>query len=125
MGLPPGLTMARSTAITPLRSEVSETGKGTPPPGALLRWLLDASATDAPVITTTSNAAGRFVLVRPARAASRVVVQALADPLTVPTTGAPYGRATSRPGVGQSESDRPYPGLLVAHAGQRVGNFGP
>lgn len=77
MGLPPGLTMAQSTTIAPLRSEVSETGKGTPPPGALLLWLLDASETDAPVITTTSNAAGRFVLVRPARAASRVVVQAL------------------------------------------------
>ena len=101
MGLSPGLTMAQSTAIAPVRGEVSEAGKGTPLPGALLRWLLDASEANAPIITTTSDAAGRFVLVRPARAASRVVVQALgyqADTLTVPTTGAPYLRVALRAG---------------------------
>ena len=100
-GLRPGLAMAQSAAIAPVRGEVSEAGKGTPLPGALLRWLLDSPEADAPVITTTSDAAGHFVLVRPARAASRMVVQALgyqADTLAVPATGAPYLRVALRAG---------------------------
>ncbi len=75
--LPTGQAAAQSAAIAPVRGEVTEAGKATPLPGAVLRWLYDAADAGAPVITATSDAAGRFTLVRPARAASRVVVQAL------------------------------------------------
>ena len=93
--------MAQLATIAPVRGEVTEAGKATPLPGAVLRWLPDAADANAPTITATSDAAGRFVLRRPARAASRVVVQALGyrpDTLAVPTTGAPYLRVTLRAG---------------------------
>ena len=100
-GLRPTATRAQSASIAPVRGEVTEAGKATPLPGALLRWLYDADNATMPVITTTSDAAGHFTLVRPARAASRLVVQALgyrADTLAVPASGAPYLRAALRPG---------------------------
>ena len=99
--LRPGRAVAQSAAIAPVRGEVTEAGKATPLPGAVLRWLFDAADANAPVITTTSDAQGRFILVRPARAASRLVVQALGyrpDTLAVPTTGAPYLRVALRAG---------------------------
>ena len=97
--LPAGQVAAQSSTIAPVRGEVTEAGKTTPLPGAVLRWLYDAAEADAPVITTTSDGAGRFVLVRPARAASRLVVQALGyrpDTLAVPVSGAPYLRVALR-----------------------------
>jgi len=99
--LPIGRVAAQSSAIAPVRGEVTEAGKATPLPGAVLRWLYDAAEAGAPVITTTSDEAGRFVLVRPMRAASRLVVQALGyrpDTLAVPATGAPYLRVALRAG---------------------------
>lgn len=99
--LPIGRVAAQSSAIAPVRGEVTEAGKATPLPGAVLRWLYDAAEAGAPVITTTSDEAGRFVLVRPMRAASRLVVQALGyrpDTLAVPATGAPYLRVALRTG---------------------------
>src|SRR6476619_3217128 len=90
--LPASRVAAQSSAIAPVRGEVTEAGKATPLPGAVLRWLYDAADTGAPVITTTAYEAGHFTLVRPARAASRLVVQALGyrpDTLAVPVSGAP------------------------------------
>ncbi|MBF9140526.1 TonB-dependent receptor [Hymenobacter properus] len=120
-GLVPGATQAQT--IAPVRGEVTEAGKGTPLPGAVLRWLFDAEDANAPVITTTSDAGGHFTLPRPARAASRLVVQALgyrADTLAVPATGAPYLRAALRPGQELGEvtvTDRApaYSSLTPAH----------
>ncbi|WP_210520857.1 TonB-dependent receptor [Hymenobacter terricola] len=99
--LRPGLILAQSGAIAPVRGEVTEAGKATPLPGAVLRWLFDVPEANAPAVTTTSDEAGRFTLARPARAASRLVVQALgyrADTLAVPATGAPYLRVALRAG---------------------------
>ena len=103
--LRPAQVNAQSSAIAPVRGEVTEAGKATPLPGAVLRWLLDASDANAPVITTTSDDKGRFVLVRPARAASRLVVQALGyrpDTLAVPAyrRALPAGGPARRPGAG-------------------------
>lgn len=100
--LPATHAAAQSSAIAPVRGEVTEAGKATPLPGAILRWLYDAAEAGAPVITATSDAAGRFTLVRPARAASRLVVQALGyrpDTLAVPVNGAPYLRVALRAGA--------------------------
>ncbi|WP_426061438.1 TonB-dependent receptor [Hymenobacter sp. B1770] len=99
--LHPGLAKAQSAAIAPVRGEVTEAGKATPLPGAIVRWLMDDAAANSPTTTAVSDAAGRFMLVRPARAASRLVVQALgyrADTLAVPVTGAPYLRVGLRGG---------------------------
>ncbi|MFC7669235.1 hypothetical protein ACFQT0_19165 [Hymenobacter humi] len=90
--LRPGIVGAQSATIAPVRGEVTEAGKATPLPGAVVRWLLDAAEAGAPTTTAISDAGGRFTLARPARAASRLVVQALgygADTVAVPTTGAP------------------------------------
>ena len=99
--LSPRPATAQSATIAPVRGEVSEAGKGTPLPGAVLRWLFDAPDAGAAVITATSDEAGRFALARPARAASRLLVQALgyrSDTLAVPATGAPYLRVALRAG---------------------------
>ena len=72
--LRPAAATAQSSTIAPVRGEVTEAGKATPLPGAVLRWLYDAPTSGALVISTTSDAGGRFVLVRPARAASRLLV---------------------------------------------------
>jgi outer membrane receptor for ferrienterochelin and colicin len=105
-GLWPSRAAAQSSAIAPVRGEVTEAGKATPLPGAVLRWLFDASDTNAPAITTTADDKGRFMLVRPARAASRLVAQALGyapDTLTVPATGAPYLRVALKASLELSE----------------------
>ncbi|ALW86501.1 hypothetical protein AUC43_16255 [Hymenobacter sedentarius] len=97
----PESAVAQSAAIAPVRGEVTEAGKATPLPGALLRWLFDGAEAEGPTTTTVTDAAGRFTLPRPARAASRLVVQALgyqADTLAVPATGAPYLRVALRAG---------------------------
>ncbi|MBD2767676.1 TonB-dependent receptor [Hymenobacter sp. BT664] len=98
-GLRPGSAAAQSTTIAPVRGEIADAGKATPLPGAVLRWLFD-DAPNTSAATAVSDEAGHFTLVRPARAASRLVVQALgyrADTLAVPTTGAPYLRVALRP----------------------------
>ncbi|WP_460546826.1 TonB-dependent receptor [Hymenobacter daeguensis] len=100
-GLRPGWVAAQSSAIAPVRGEVTEAGKATPLPGAVLRLLFDAPDASAPVITTTTDATGRFTLVRPARAASRLAVQALGyapDTIVVPTAGTPYLRIALKAG---------------------------
>ena len=82
-----------------MRGVVTEAGKATPLPGAVLRWLWDVPDATAPVITTISDEAGHFLLTRPARAASSLVVQTLgysADMVVVPVTGAPYLRVALR-----------------------------
>ncbi len=105
-GLRPTAAQAQSATIAPVRGEVREAGNATPLPGAVVRWLLDAADAAAPTTTAVSDAGGHFVLVRPARAASRLVVQALgyqADTLLVPATGAPYLRVALRPGQALGE----------------------
>ena len=104
--LRPATAAAQSATIAPVRGEVTEAGKASPLPGAVLRWLYDAPDAGAPIITAVSDEGGRFVLVRPARAAARVVVQALgyrADTLAVPATGAPYLRVALRAGAALGE----------------------
>ena len=102
--LPAGQVAEQSSAIAPVRGEVTEAGKATPLPGAVLRWLYDAADASAPVITATSDEAGRFVLVRLARGLA--VVQALGyrpDTPAVSATGAPYLRVALRAGLELSE----------------------
>ncbi|MBF9222441.1 TonB-dependent receptor [Hymenobacter ruricola] len=99
--LRPQWVRAQTATIAPVRGEITEAGKATPLPGALLRWLPDAPDANAPVITATADAGGHFVITRPARAASRLVVQALGyrpDTVAVAATGAPYLRVALRPG---------------------------
>ena len=100
VGLRPGSAAAQETGA-PVRGEVTEIGKATPLPGAVAHWLLDTPDAAASTPTATTDAAGRFTLVRPARAAARLVVQALgyrADTLAVSPTGAPYLRVALRAG---------------------------
>ena len=97
----PSQVHAQSATIAPVRGEVTEAGKATPLPGAVLRWLWDVPNAATPATTTISDGAGHFVLTRPARAASRLVVQALgyrADTVAVPVTGAPYLRVALQAG---------------------------
>ncbi|UOQ96233.1 TonB-dependent receptor [Hymenobacter sp. 5317J-9] len=104
--LQPQRALAQSAAIAPVRGEITEAGKATPLPGAVLRWLFDAPEASDPVVTASSDGAGRFSITRPARAASRLVVQALgyrADTVAVAATGAPYLRVALRPGQELSE----------------------
>ena len=99
--LPSGRALAQSATIAPVRGEVTEAGKATPLPGAIVRWLLDVADANAATATAVSDESGRFTLARPARAASRLVVQALgyrADTLAVPLTGASYLRVALRAG---------------------------
>ena len=99
--LRPGAAAAQSSAITPVRGEVKEAGKATPLPGAVLRWLPDAADAEGPTPTAVADEARRFAMARPARVASRLVVQALgyrADTLVVPATGAPYLRVALHAG---------------------------
>ena len=60
-----------------VRGEVTEQTTTAPLPGALLRWLANAptAANNFPIVT--ADAAGHFMLARPARAAGSLVVQAL------------------------------------------------
>ena len=89
-----------------LRGEIRDRTATTPLPGAVLRWLADDPTTPAPTLTAVSTANGSFVLARPARAASRVVVQALgyaSDTLAVAPTGSPYLRISLRPSAALGE----------------------
>jgi outer membrane receptor for ferrienterochelin and colicin len=93
---------SQSSSIEPIRGIVTEAGKAAPLPGALVRWLPDTADNDpaGPVATTTAT--GNFTLPRPARVASRLVVQALGyqpDTLAVPATGVPYLRVALRAGA--------------------------
>ena len=83
-----------------VRGEIRDAATAAPLPGAVLRWLTDDPTAPAPTLTAVSDGTGRFVLARPARAAARVLVQALGyapDTLTVAPTGSPYLRPTLRP----------------------------
>ena len=93
----PGTAQAQAPV---LRGEIRDRTAATPLPGAVLRWLPDGPGAPAPTLSAVSDAAGRFVLARPARAARRVLVQALGyapDTLTVAPTGSPYLRLDLRP----------------------------
>lgn len=99
LGGGPHRASAQSATIAPVRGEVTEAGSASPLPGAVLRWLPNAADTGAPARPATTDATGHFLLPRPARAASRLVVHALgyqADTLAVPATGAPYLRVALR-----------------------------
>ncbi len=101
--MPGALASARAqTASGPARGEITEQTTAAPLPGAVLRWLADAPAATDNFPTATADAAGHFVLARPARAAGRVVVQALGyrpDTVGVAATGSPYLRVGLRPGL--------------------------
>lgn len=105
-GFLPGSAVAQSSTIAPVRGEITEAGKATPLPGAVLRWLLDNGPDAGGAGTATTDASGRFTLARPARAASRLVVQALgyqADTIAVPMADAPYLRVALRTGQALGE----------------------
>lgn len=94
------------TAPGPVHGEITEQTTAAPLPGAVLRWLADAPAAADNFPTTTADAAGHFVLARPARAAGRLVVQALGyrpDTVAVAATGSPYLRVGLRPGLALGE----------------------
>ncbi|GAA4369072.1 TonB-dependent receptor [Hymenobacter saemangeumensis] len=102
LGLPFSGARAQSSSISSVRGEVREAGKAAPLPGAVLRWLLDEPDAPNNGPTTTTDAQGAFTLARPARAASRLVVQALGyrpDTLRVPSAGAPFLRVALRAGA--------------------------
>lgn len=76
----------------PVQGEITEQTTAAPLPGAVLRWLADAPAAADNLPTTTADAAGHFVLARPARAVGRLVVQALGyrpDTVAVAAAGSP------------------------------------
>lgn len=101
----PLLGQAQSSFIEPVRGLVTEAGNASPLPGAIVRWLPDTNS-DNPGPVATTDAGGSFVLPRPTRTASRLVVQALgyqADTLAVAATGAPYLRVALRAGSELSE----------------------
>ena len=86
----------------PVRGEIREQTSASPLPGAVLRWLADAPAATDNFPTAAADAAGHFVLARPARAAGRLVVQALGylpDTMAVAAAGSPYLRVGLRPGL--------------------------
>ncbi len=90
----------------PVWGEITEQTTAAPLPGAVLRWLADAPAAADNLPTTTADAAGHFVLARPARAAGRLVVRALGyrpDTVAVAATGSPYLRVGLRPGLALGE----------------------
>ncbi|MFD1469428.1 TonB-dependent receptor domain-containing protein [Hymenobacter caeli] len=90
------------TAPGPVHGEITEQTTAAPLPGAVLRWLADAPAAADNFPTAAADAAGHFVLARPARAAGRLVVQALGyrpDTVAVAATGSPYLRVGLRPGL--------------------------
>jgi len=102
----PNAARAQSGGIAPVRGEVAEAGTAAPLPGAVVRWLPDVADPTATLPTAVTDAAGRFTLPRPARAAARVVAQALgyrADTLAVAATGAPYLRVALTAGQALSE----------------------
>jgi outer membrane receptor for ferrienterochelin and colicins len=97
---------AQSGGVGPVRGSVTEQGQASPLPGAVLRWLLDDATAPTPELSTTTDAAGQFMLARPARAASRLVVQALGyqpDTIAVAAAGSPYLRIALRAGTNLSE----------------------
>lgn len=104
IGAIPAFAQVSGNAV---RGEITEKATATPLPGAILRWLPDAAGeTSASSPTAVSDADGRFTLARPARAASRLVVQALgftADTLQVTPTGSPYLRMGLRRGAALGE----------------------
>ncbi len=89
-----------------VRGEIRDAATAYPLPGAVVRWLPDDPAAPAPTLAAVSDGTGRFVLARPARAATRVVAQALGyapDTLAVAAAGSPYLRAALRPGAALGE----------------------
>lgn len=88
-----------------VRGEITEQATAAPLPGAVLRWLADAPAATDNFPAATADAAGHFVLARPARAAGRLVAQALGyRPDTVAVAaGSPYLRVGLRPGPALGE----------------------
>jgi len=92
-GLSTTAAVAQANLITPVRGQITDAAAATPVPGAVVRWLQSAT-TDA---TTTDNA-GTFSLVRPARA-GQLVISALgyrADTITVAATDNAFVRVALR-----------------------------
>lgn len=96
-------TPAQAQAVPgPVRGEITEQTTAAPLPGALLRWLADAPTAADNFPMATADAAGHFVLARPASAAGHLVVQALGyrpDTVAVALAGSPYLRVNLRPGL--------------------------
>ncbi|GAA3955403.1 TonB-dependent receptor plug domain-containing protein [Hymenobacter algoricola] len=94
-GLSSPAALAQANLIAPVRGQITDAGAAAPVPGAVVRWL-QAS----PNAATTTDNAGTFSLVRPARAAAgRLIISALgyrADTLTVGATDNTFLRVPLR-----------------------------
>ncbi|TGE25329.1 TonB-dependent receptor [Hymenobacter aquaticus] len=86
--------LAQSAAIAPVQGQVLDAAGSAPLPGAVVRWQEAASA------GTTTDANGKFTLVRPARGeASHLIINFLgykADTLTVAATDQAFVRVSLR-----------------------------
>ncbi|MCB2408181.1 TonB-dependent receptor [Hymenobacter lucidus] len=92
-----GAAFAQTDAIPPVQGQVTDASATSPLPGAVVRWLEVANA------GTTTDASGKFTLVRPARgAASHLIINALgyrSDTLTIGATDYSFVRTALRRAV--------------------------
>ena len=85
------LAFAQSSALAPVRGQVTDAASATPLPGAVVRWL---GSTDG---ATTTDAAGTFSLVRPARTTDRLIINSPSyKPDTITLGGSAYIRVALR-----------------------------
>ena len=87
------LTLAQSDALAPIRGQVTDAASATPLPGAVVRWR------DASEGAATTDQAGTFTLVRPARATDQLIINFLgyqADTVTLTPGGSSYIRVALR-----------------------------
>ncbi|UOQ55495.1 TonB-dependent receptor [Hymenobacter cellulosivorans] len=88
---------AQSAAIAPVQGQITDAVAQSPLPGAVVRWLEAAGS------SATTDAAGKFTLVRPARgAASHLIINSIgykADTLLVEATDQSFVRVALRRSV--------------------------
>jgi len=85
------LAHAQTDALAPVRGQVTDAASLAPLPGAVVRWLGTADG------ATTTDAAGTFSLVRPARATNKLIINSLSYlPDTITLSDNAYVRVALR-----------------------------